>query len=164
MDVLSVVEQRLGAVTTWPTYMLKNVFVEDPTRQSVREVAGFMYGNGVPHRIATRCFQLCNGGRLAEIECGMFEWFYVWNRSPHKVHMEEYWSVELKAWAWLNGSALDRGPERVVGSVEITEFGLEASGCAGLIQRAIDNVRQGRDNVKVSQFGLPLSTIDMNCR
>src|SRR5215469_2738845 len=147
-DLLSAVEEYLGDVNTWPTSILKILCVEDPTLESIRELASFMYGNKVPHRLATKCFQACNGGRLMDIACGMFECYCVWSRNPYINYIDKYWSMQIKAWVWINGHASNRGLERVTSSVDVTEFGSELSGCASMIQRAIDNVRKGGDNVK----------------
>jgi hypothetical protein len=48
IDPLSVVEEHLGAMETWPTSIILHKFVEDLSEHSVREVAEFMCGNDVP--------------------------------------------------------------------------------------------------------------------
>jgi len=119
MDVLGV-EERLGAaVETWPTYILLDLFVEDPNIVSVREIAGFMYGNGVPIREATQCFQMCNAGRRAFIEQNMVFWYKEWNRSPYKPYLEKYYcSVKDNGMdTWKSGWWIRRVSECTAGHI-----------------------------------------------
>ena len=132
--------------------------MEDPNTVSVREVAGFMYGNGVPISEATECFEMSNGGRRAFIEQNMKLWYNEWNRSQYKPYVEKYYSVVLKQFAWIHGRAYD-GIEVCESALPVRHFGPGPSGCAAMIRCAIDNVRKGSNNVKVR---LPLSEIDVN--
>ena len=61
MDPLKAVEDFLGDVESWPTYVIYNIFVEKPNTSSVKKVATFMYGNGVTIERAVQCFNACNG-------------------------------------------------------------------------------------------------------
>ena len=61
MDPLRAVEDILGDVDTWPTYIIFNIFVEVPDPSSVKKVAAFIYGNGVPLDVAVGCFNACCG-------------------------------------------------------------------------------------------------------
>jgi len=160
-DPLSIVENRLGSVQTWPTYVITYMFAEDPTMPSVRMVAAFMYGNNVPLREAIECYQACNGGRLRFIDESMHEWYYIWDRSWCKWHMEAYYSVEIRAMAWINGKTSE-GVEPCSTAAPVVYFGVEPSCCARLIQGAIDNVREGRGNARNQLFRQPLAEIDMN--
>jgi len=47
-DPLRAVEDTLGDVDNWPTYNICDLFVAEPNTISVKHVAAFMYGNGVP--------------------------------------------------------------------------------------------------------------------
>jgi len=48
MDPLRAVEDIVGDVDSWPTYIICDLFVTEPNTISVKHVADFMYGNGVP--------------------------------------------------------------------------------------------------------------------
>src|SRR5215510_5306035 len=63
MDPLSAVERYLGAVETWPTVVLKCMFVEEPCERSILVVTKYFYCNNVPVDEAALCFTACNGGR-----------------------------------------------------------------------------------------------------
>jgi hypothetical protein len=62
MDPLSLVEEHLGAVESWPTYITQQMIIEQPSERSVRGVAEFIDGNDVPYELAVECFNACNGG------------------------------------------------------------------------------------------------------
>jgi len=142
-DPLSVVEERLDAVQTWPTYILVDMFVEDPNEVSVREVSGFMYGNGVPFNEAERCLQVCNGGRREFIKERMWYWYKLWDSS---VYAEKYYSVVLKM-AWIHGKT-GGGTEACQSALQVRHFGPEPSGCGTLIWYAINKIKRERDVLK----------------
>ena len=58
MDPLSAVEDLLGEVECWPTYVIYKMFVEELSPTSVKKIAAFMYGNSVPIEIAVQCLLL----------------------------------------------------------------------------------------------------------
>lgn len=47
MDPLKAVEDIFGDVESWPSYVIYNRFVEEPSQCSVKIVAAFMHGNDV---------------------------------------------------------------------------------------------------------------------
>jgi len=146
MDPLSVVEQYLGAVETWPTTVIMNMMVENPTAPSVCAISAFMYGNRVPLSEAIRCFQACNGGRSRYVNKKMHEWYCIFDRNPYRRHKAQYYNIQLKAMVWLNGKACKQD-ELVYGGLPLVpECGMEGTGCECLIRVAIGNVREGRGN------------------
>ena len=79
MDPLQAVEDLLGDVGSWPTYVMYNIFVEVPSPSSVKKVAAFMYGNGVPIDIAVECFNACNGQLRSFVSHPMDTWYSLWD-------------------------------------------------------------------------------------
>ena len=75
MDPLSAVEQYLGAVETWPTVILRYLFIEEPTERSILEVTKHFFSNGVPVDDAALCFTSCNGGRSSAVAATV-RWLY----------------------------------------------------------------------------------------
>jgi hypothetical protein len=61
MDSLRLVEERVGAVQSWPTYIMLRVFMDEPNARTVKKFAAFMYGNELPVDHAVNCFHACNG-------------------------------------------------------------------------------------------------------
>jgi hypothetical protein len=43
MDPLSVLEKRVGAVETWPTYIIRHVFVDEPDARTMKNMAAFLW-------------------------------------------------------------------------------------------------------------------------
>jgi hypothetical protein len=63
MDPFSCVEQFLGAAITdaWPSTIIEQLFMDEPIDITVRHVAPFMPGNGIPIQMEIDCFNACNG-------------------------------------------------------------------------------------------------------
>jgi len=59
MYLLVFLELFLGAISTWPRDEIMAIFVEPPTTPNMK-VSAFFYGNGVPLRISSTFFGLCN--------------------------------------------------------------------------------------------------------
>jgi hypothetical protein len=70
MDPLSHVEQFLGAAITdaWPSTIIEQLFMDEPTDTALRHVATSMYGNGIPIQMAIDCFNACNGMQQLYVE------------------------------------------------------------------------------------------------
>ena len=78
MDPLRAVEDTLGDVESWPTYIIYNMFLVEPNTISVKKVAAFMYGNGVPVISAINCFNACMGLDIYYVSCAMNNWYSIW--------------------------------------------------------------------------------------
>jgi hypothetical protein len=74
MDPLSLVEERVGAVESWPAYVILHVFVDEPNARTLRNVAAFLYGNEVPVERAAYCFNACNGRNRSYVDEKIHEW------------------------------------------------------------------------------------------
>jgi hypothetical protein len=75
----------------------------------------------------------------------MYEWYYVLDRNLYKLRKAEYYSMQLKAMASINGRACEQ-VDLAKTNRQVKYVGLEPAGCVKLIQCAIDNVREGRGN------------------
>jgi hypothetical protein len=61
MSVLDRVEKCLGPVNSWPTYIIRFLFVDTPTPKIVKKkYTAFMIGNGVNVDLASDLYLLCN--------------------------------------------------------------------------------------------------------
>jgi hypothetical protein len=76
MDSLSRVEQFLGVAITdaWPSMIIEQLFVDEPTDTTLRHVVTFMHGNGVPIQLAIDCLNACNGMEQWYVEERLHEW------------------------------------------------------------------------------------------
>jgi len=78
MDPLRAVEDILGNVESWSTYIGYNMLVVAPNTINVKKVAAFMYGNGVPVERAIDCFNTCMGLDSYYVSCAMNNWYSIW--------------------------------------------------------------------------------------
>lgn len=139
MDPLRAVEDILGEVHKWPSYAIYDIFVEVPSPNSVKKVAAFMYGKGVPVYVAVRCFNACNGQLRSFVSNAMETRYAVWDKSRHTKRKAEYYSMFFfKKWLKING-------EKVWPEVTVTDFGIESTGYPQLIKSTIDHVRSCKD-------------------
>jgi hypothetical protein len=101
------VESVIGGFEAWPTWIIRLLFVEDPTRSNVRKMAAFFYGNGLPVHIAVHFYILCNGKHPITITHHMYAAFFNWMMSDRTTHLELYYNVRLGRLLWINGWRLD---------------------------------------------------------
>jgi hypothetical protein len=101
------VEETVGGVESWPTYVILDMFVSEPNPRVMKKVAGFMYGNGVPVETAAECYIACRGQQYSqEINGALFSWYDTWDRYRRNRHNVDYWNMRLKRLLWLNGKEL----------------------------------------------------------
>jgi len=104
------------------------MFIVEPNTISVKKVAAFVYGNGVPVERTVNCFNACIGLDSYFVSCAMNDWYSIWDKNPYKVHKAEYYSLSWKCWIWINGKALNQ-QEVVWSQVTYMQFGTENTGC-----------------------------------
>ena len=114
MDPLRAVEDILGNVDTWPTYIICDLFVTEHNTISVKHFAAFMYGNGVPIEKAIECFITCIEMDSYYVSYSMRDWYSIWDNAAHEAR---YYSMASKRWMWINGNDLQ--PE-----VTVKQYGI----------------------------------------
>jgi len=60
MSLMQAVENYLGDVGTWPSYIITYLFAETPLPRVVEELTAFFAGNGVPKTLAYKFYCSCN--------------------------------------------------------------------------------------------------------
>jgi hypothetical protein len=147
MSTLKRVEEIVGGVKSWPTYMILDMFVCSPTEQAMKKVAAFMYGNGVPVEMAAECYVACRGREhIQAINQAIFSWYYTWSRDTHKRHMSQYYNTRNKTHFILNGRSLNQ-EEKWLPEVTMMDMGVKGSidrlfpGCERVLLNAIEYVR-----------------------
>ena len=53
-------EQRLSDVDTWPSHIIGCLFLEFPTRNIIKRLVAFFYGNDISPSLAEGVYELCN--------------------------------------------------------------------------------------------------------
>ena len=139
MDPLAVVEAQLGSVYNCPPYVLRLMFMLEPNPRVMKKVAAFMYGNNLKLSDAVACYKACNGRHQAVLKL-LRAWNDVWDRDVNQRHKEQYYSMLLKCFAWINGKAL--GQYAVVKPVVLlSKYGLDATRYPVRIRRMIESIR-----------------------
>jgi len=95
-------------VESWPTYLIYDTFVVEPNTNSVKNFAGFMYGNGVPVEKAVDCFIACIVLCSYYVSCALRDWYSIRDKNPYTAHKARYYSTSLKRWMWIKGNALSQ--------------------------------------------------------
>jgi hypothetical protein len=60
MYLLESVEQKLGHIDIWPTYIIQYLFMDVPSEPIVKCLVSFFYGNCIPVNTATQLYSVCN--------------------------------------------------------------------------------------------------------
>jgi hypothetical protein len=81
--LLGYLEEKLGAIDTWPTLILRMLFVEDPMPRSTSTLAFFFFGNWVPIDVAAPFYALCIGRNQFKIIHIMTILFLKWHQNFH---------------------------------------------------------------------------------
>jgi hypothetical protein len=126
MDLLKRVEDQVGSLEVWPTYILLHVFVDKLNDDRLKKVSAFLYGNGVDEKTAADFFITCsyegaNPQRICDAVC---HWYSTWEEQPFQEHLAMYYNVREGSLMWLNGSELDQD-EVVEPKVSVPELGVE---------------------------------------
>jgi hypothetical protein len=137
MDPLSAIEEIIGDVDTWPTYIIHDLFITEPTVKSVKTVVAFMCGNGIPCELAIDCFNACNGLKKSGVAAYINQYYAEWDSLPYRTYATNYCSVFFKRWQWMNGE-----PVHLLQAMSpVRQFGIENTGCPLLIGTTINRVR-----------------------
>ena len=100
------VEQHLGQIDTWPTYIIRYLFIDVPKPSIVRKLTAFFYGNDIPVSIASQLYNACNDKYNLQVTENICDLYSHWQRCRYKIHMSEYYNVRLHKFIWINGTAL----------------------------------------------------------
>ena len=59
VNPLLVVEHRLGTIETWPSYVIRYLFLNCTRPLKIKKMTAFFYGNGITLSLAIRLYQIC---------------------------------------------------------------------------------------------------------
>jgi hypothetical protein len=60
INSLHVIQSFLGDIESWPSKIIKLIFIDEYNRQNLYETAIFFYGNNVPLDVALSFYSQCN--------------------------------------------------------------------------------------------------------
>jgi hypothetical protein len=108
MFLLPFIEERLGAVALWPTYVLHLLFIDGPTLLCITALAAFFYGNGIPINAAMSLYLTCHGYNDVSFVIQVFQHCYdEWKESPDRPVTFIYFNTEERLYRFVNGPVLE---------------------------------------------------------
>jgi hypothetical protein len=133
MSLIHAVEHHLGPIDTWPSYILRFLFVHYVTTNAVKKVAAFFFGNDVPLDITKPIYRLCNDTYSQDTEMQIDHFYRLWQSSYYKKHMASYYNMLHQTFIWINGRALHQ-LETQEPEVTVMDFGIANTQCKSQIQ------------------------------
>jgi hypothetical protein len=140
MYLLAVFESRLGSIDTWPSYILRFLFVDTPNCAVVRRVAGFFYGNGIECNLAAEFYGLCSQNAGADVMEHIYQLYQHWQVSPWTYHKIEYYNMRLRKHLYLNGERCRLQEESVVSVPAPLALGPEGTGFGQQIRHRLEQI------------------------
>jgi hypothetical protein len=110
MLLAEAIENHLGHIDSWPSYILRYLFSDHPSpvrSTRLKKVIAFFCGKDVPCTLARR-FYICNGKASKYVTDQFNEWYYVWQKSRYKPHTTEYYNMRLEKFIFINGSCQNK--------------------------------------------------------
>jgi hypothetical protein len=103
MFLLPFIEESLGAIALWPTYVLRILFVDVPTLLGVSAVAVFFYGNGIPMNAAISLYLTCNGYTDVSFKTRIIQTCYnEWNETSDRPENVLYFNTQERLYRFVN--------------------------------------------------------------
>jgi hypothetical protein len=135
------VEQHLGPIDTWPTYIIRLLFIEDPTPANVKKLTAF-FGNGVPVDDAADLYYLCNDHVHLHTKCDLHDFCVTWQSRRHRIHIHKYYNLKKHSFMWINGASKNQN-EHVFPPVTSMPFGIQSAGYGPFVTDRLHLVRNG---------------------
>jgi hypothetical protein len=147
MSLLYAVEDHLGPIDTWPSYIIEYLFLQTPTPEAVKKLAAFFSGNCVSMSSAYRLYHACNpAARTTQHVRAFFKVrHFLWQNSSYVLYRSTYYNVFLKNWSI---SRIPTTPFHPIHSVEpdiwvpAPALGIAKTSCPNKIRRMLNHIRR----------------------
>jgi hypothetical protein len=145
MYLLQSVEQKLGLIDTWPTYIIQYPFVDVPSAHIVKVLSAFFFGNDVPVYIVTQLYRTCNYTCNIHATNYMYQLYLHWQPcmnvpSVYKFHMLQYYMLIRKHF-WINGKCFYNQGGEIYSEMNTIQLDIENTGCNLIIRNTLRDVR-----------------------
>jgi hypothetical protein len=87
MSLLERVEKHLEPINTWPTYIIRFLFVDIPTPTIVRNLKGFFVCKEVNVSIAADLYLLWTDHWHPRVSDNIYDINFVWQRRMRNIHL-----------------------------------------------------------------------------
>jgi len=108
MSQLSYLEHTLGSVHNWPQDILRYLFLDPPTVQTLSALAAFFYGNHIPFTMASAFFVECFSASRHHLDFIRTK-FVVWGELRDDPHLSEYYDMKRGQVVLLRGADYSDG-------------------------------------------------------
>jgi hypothetical protein len=107
MFLLPFLEEKLGAVALWPSYVLRLLFFEATSLLGVTSLAAFFHGNGIPMNAAISLHLKCHGYYDVAYITHIIQTCYdEWNGPSVLPVIIIYFNMEERLFRFVNGPVL----------------------------------------------------------
>lgn len=106
MFLLSFLEEQLGTINSWPTYVLKLLFTEELNTVGIASLAAFFFGNAIPLNAALAFCLCCNYDDPAIIQRMMTLCYEDWHTAPNSTWLVIYYNMKDKRQRFINGPVI----------------------------------------------------------
>ena len=103
MHLLQFLEICIGELPLWPTYILELLFLKEFSPENILKVAAYFCGHGVPLRMASRAYSICNNNSTHLVPFVMGGYYSTWFTCKVSIHQALYYNVREGRILWLNG-------------------------------------------------------------
>ena len=124
LNPLLVVEHRLGTIETWPSFIIRFLFLNCPRPQIIKKITAFFYGNGITLSLPIRLCQICNDKYTSPVVNTVSNVYLKWQRNRFNPHIFHYYDVQRRRFLCINGSSLNQ-TETVQPEVTVMDFGID---------------------------------------
>ena len=125
MHLLLFIEILVGDFGLWPSSVLSGLFLDLPSKSSVKHVAAFLYGNGVPLWVAKKLCALCNPFWNDHANTDMNVLYHLWHAGVDERHRTKYYSIRHRSMYCIHGG--DSARDEPINEVFVGELGWEAT-------------------------------------
>jgi hypothetical protein len=103
MSLLQAVENDLGSIDAWPSYIIQYLFIDTPTPQVVEELTAFFIGTCVPKTLAYRLHHACNPATTNELVRELYyKGYFIWQTFKTFRRMSRYYNVRMQKHVYLH--------------------------------------------------------------
>ena len=103
MSLLGYLERALGSVHSWPQDILRYLFITAPTPHTLRELAAFFHGNGIPLTMASDFLVECFSPSQDDLDFFGSKYTF-WERMRDTPHLYEYYDMSRGQVVLLRGA------------------------------------------------------------
>jgi hypothetical protein len=132
MLLLEAVNNRLGTMESWPSYILRYLFVENSVQERLKVLCAFFYSNGLPCHLAYQLYYMCNPYTTIKIKVQVKTYYNNWIKNLHTADKMYYYNLRVKDFFYVNSI------KHVLPKITVVDFGINNTGHASQIHAILN--------------------------